>query len=229
MDKPPYPMECLARLVSWETTNCPLGRSRRRVCFMKLCPGICRNGEDLCEKCKQRPKASHTQTKMIHGLLTEPPPPESVVYGGEFYWKSVAEFGEPYYSEWLELAEEAQEAGEERCRVRGKKPWKVQRPSDEVLAEMPPKKKVVAKAVKKQMAEATPPKKGPLFAKFPTITTVYEESAKAPETLPTDSCRMWKEQDMWVTETGLVFQCTNTGEPGELIGKKVDGEFVAVE
>ena len=34
------------------------------------------------------------------------------------------------------------------------------------------------------------------------------------------------ESSVWIAENGMVFDCDTTGEPAELIGRHVDGDFV---
>ena len=71
--------------------------------------------------------------------------------------------------------------------------------------------------------------KGTLYEKFAPIKVIYEESEKNPEKLITDSSIIKKEKicgvEVWVAENNMVFDCDTTGEPGEFLGRLVDGEF----
>lgn len=221
-------MPCLARLTSWETTNSPIGDSNKRTSSVKLCKNTPEKGQVLCQDCLMRPEGGKYQTRMIHGTLMEPPPPDSHIYGSAWYWQRVAKHGDPS-SEWLEAAQKAQAAAEELCKRNGYSAWQVQRPSAWGLEEM--KKKTVAKA--KEPLSQVQEKKGTLLETFAPIKVVYEESEKAPEKLPTDTCKIWRdtfgEITVWISENGLVFDEDTTGQPGELIGHCVKGEFIALE
>jgi hypothetical protein len=144
----------------------------------------------------------------------------------------VAKHGEPFDEEWLAGAAEAQEAAEAACLAAGFQPWKVQRPSEEGLEEMKAKRgrgrPPVAAAAKAAVAD---PSQQNLKKFVVPMKTLYEESAKAPETLPTDTCKIWKEEidgdTIWVAENGMVFACCeSTGEPAELLGRRVNGDFL---
>ena len=178
----------------------------------------------------ERPTEGKYQSRMIHGLLTEPPPLDSHIYGSLWYWERVEKHGEPD-KEWLELAKKAQEDAEEVCRKDGMRAWKVQRPTAKDL-EMVIKKKKAEKSTSKPKSEAeaeTPVKKGTLLEKFAPIKVMYEEAEKQPVKMPTDSCKIKKEiyggLTFWVSETGLVFDINSIGEPGDFLGFMVDGEF----
>jgi hypothetical protein len=221
---------CLARLTDWEKTRILVGPSH--VSFARLCKNPVRNDESLCEECSMRGLQGciYTQSRMIHGLLTQEPPKDSLIYGSKGFWKLVKEYGMPGLAEaeaeeeaedsWLAAAIAAQEEGERRCFARGLDPWLVQRPahmSEEMV------KKVVPKV-------AAPGAKGTILAVFPQIRTMYEESDKPPEKLETDTCKIHKEVfgdiPVWISESGHVFDCDTTGEPGEFMGMMVDGELV---
>jgi hypothetical protein len=155
-----------------------------------------------------------TQSRMLHGLLTEEPPKDSLVYGSRAYWELVK--SDIPDKGWLIEACKAQEQAEERCGRQGLVPWMVQRP-DGMSEEM--KKKVVV-----------PVQKGSLLEKFPKIRTMYEESEKAPEKVEIDACSIRKEVyddiSVWISAEGHVFDCDTTGEPGEFMGMMIDGDLV---
>lgn len=219
-------MPCLARLTSWETTNSPIGDSNKRASIVKLCKNTPQKGQLLCDECLQRPECGKYQTRMIHGTLMEPPCNDSHLYGSQWYWERVAKHGDPNNTDWIERANAAQVKAEEVCKKEGYKPWKVQRPSAWSLEEM--KKKATIKA--KEVAQV---RKGTLLEKFAPIKVIYEESEKAPEKIPTDICKIWKdtinEKNVWISEHDLVFDEDTTGQPGEFIGHLVKGVIIGLD
>jgi hypothetical protein len=225
--------KCLARLTSWERTNSPIGDSNKRASIVKLCKNVPRTGL-LCDDCSGRPHDGKYQTKMCHGLLTEAPCESSHLYGSSWYWERVAKHGEPHDKGWLETAQEAQEAAEAVCLAAGYEPWRVQRPSEGGLEEMRVKKAKADKAAaaKRMASVQQQEQRQQVLTKFVVpIKVLYEESAKPPETLPTDTCEIWQEEvdgaKIWVTENGLVFACCDTtGEPAELLGRRKGDDFI---
>lgn len=209
-------MKCLARLTSWETTNSPIGESNKRSSSIKLCKNTPQKGI-LCEECSNRPTSGKYQTRMLHGLLTEPPPSDSHVYGSTWYWQRVSKYGDPIDTSWISSAKEAQRLGEERCALAGCSGWKIKRPDTIELEKM--KHKKVSYTLKES--------KGTLLESFAPVKVMYEESDKVPEKLPTDTVRITKkcvgDIYMWITESGMVFDCDSLGEPGEYMGRMVDG------
>jgi hypothetical protein len=229
--------KCLARLTSWETTNSPIGTSTMRTSIVKLCKNIPRNGQLLCDDCSERPTDGKYQTKIRHGLLTEEPCAASHIYGSSWYWGRVAKYGDPSDEHWIETAKRCQQAAEAFCLSAGHQPWRVQRPSESGLEEMRTKKAkedkvVAAKRVEQKLEKEKEKQKQQNLTKFIVpIKVIYEESAKQPERLPTDTCEIWEEVvndvAIWVAENGMVFEkCETTGEPGEFLGRRVNGEFI---
>jgi len=227
---------CLARLTSWERTNCAIGTSNKRASIVKICRNIPEKGYSICQDCSGRPIGGKYQTRMLHGRLTEEPCEASHIYGSSWYWQQVATYGETDDKEWLVKAQKAQAEAEKFCEstdAKGSlKAWKVQRPSALELEEMSRKKKEENKAVAAASAKARADKKGTLLEKFAPIKVTYEESSKTPEKLATDTCSLWKDViggiNVWISEAGHVFDCDTTGEAGELLGTMVDDKFVEV-
>ena len=217
--------KCLARLTKWNKTSCRLApcMTASRVV---LCDGIPKEGV-LCERCLKRPTDGRYQDTIIHGLLTEPITETSRIYGGPWYWSQVEKHGEPSNKEWLAAAIESQRVAEEFC---GPGAWRVQRPSDKEM-EMRKrmaltKKKTINPIVKEKVT-------GTVLAAFSPIKVLYEESVEDPVKMQTDTMLIHKEKfgddqnlEVWITANGLVFDCDTTGEPGELIGKYVNKEFI---
>lgn len=173
---------------------------------------------------------------MCHGLLTEPPCEASHIYGSSWYWSVVAKCGEPLDTTWIEAAEEAQAAAEELCLAAGYTPWKVQRPEEEDFEDMRVKKSKADKAAaaaRIAKVEKAAVNQQTLKKFVVPIKITYEESSKPPETLPTDTCEIWKEEvdgaSIWVTANGLVFaSCETTGEPAELLGRRKGDDFTPI-
>jgi len=123
---------CLARLTNWDKTAERLAPCMT-ACRIVLCKNTREGDSPICEHCKSRPVDGKYQTRMIHGLLTEPIPEASRLYGGPWYWMQVDKHGEPTNKEWLAAAMASQEAAEEAvaaAAVEAAKPWtawKVQR------------------------------------------------------------------------------------------------------
>jgi len=174
------------------------------------------------------------QDRLLHGLLTEPIPENSRIYGGPWYWEQVYKHFEGdnsllgHANEWLTAAIESQRLAEEFC---GPGAWKVQRPSAREVQ----MRKASAKNAKIKAKSGQPPTKekvqGTVLAAFSPIKIIYEESISDPVKLPTDTMKIRKETygdiAVWITENGLVFDCDTTGEPAELIARYVDGDFIA--
>ena len=228
---------CLARLTSWDKTNCAIGTSNKRASIVKVCKNVPEKGQSLCQECAERPTESKYQTRMIHGVLTDAPCEGSHIYGSSWYWQQVAMYGETDDTDWIAGALKAQKEAEEFCGSTDPEAWKVQRPDQKELVEMQKRKKKENKevaaarvaAVKEKDSEKgkgkdkdkDKAKKGTLLESFPLIRVMYQESEKTPEKLATDSCPIWKDVkegvDVWVSESGYIFACDSTGGVGELI------------
>jgi hypothetical protein len=159
---------------------------------------------------------------MIHGLLTEPIPEASRLYGGPWYWMQVDKHGEPGNKEWLAAAIASQEAAEEVVvaeAAAAAKPWtawKVQRMGVKEV-EMRKRKaegakakafaaKAGAVAASASAGAAAPPaaatKAAPALAKkagtllniFYKVDKKYQEAAADPVMMETDSYRIRKQK-----------------------------------
>ena len=238
---------CLARLTNWEKTAERLAKcmTASRVILCKNTP----EGDSLiCEYCKARPVDGKYQTRMIHGLLTEPIPEGSRLYGGPWYWMQVDKHGEPTNKEWLAAAMASQAAAEEAVTAAGAKPWKVQRLGVKEMemrkrkAEGAKAKASAAKAAAEEAkavaarAEAKPAqakKAGTLLNIFYKVDKKYEEAAPDPVMMETDAYRIRKQKigeiEVWISENGMVFNCEEgTGKIGEWIGRYVNDEYVEI-
>jgi hypothetical protein len=161
---------------------------------------------------------------MIHGLLTEPIPDISRLYGGPWYWMQVDKHGEPTNKEWLAAAMASQAAAEQAVAdavdvagVKGLTAWKVQRLGVKEIemrkrkAEGAKAKAFAAKAAASTEAKAAAPsavgakaappapakkagKSGTLLNIFYKVDKKYEEAAADPVTMETDSYRIRKQK-----------------------------------
>lgn len=216
---------CLARITNWEKTNFLIA-PRTRVSCVSICRNTPEEGLDLCKKCLSRNVGGKNQTPMIHGLLYEPIPDYSRVYGSPWYYDKVREHGEPDPS-ILKDAIAAMKAAEEwaleaKGAIRSK--GSAQTQSAAINKEEMPVKKITKQRVVKEKQKVPVVQKMPLL-----IKVIYEESSKPPQRLPTDSYTAELKDisgtKVWIV-AGRVFDSTASGEIGELIGKYVDGQFV---
>lgn len=246
---------CLARLTNWDKTAERLAPCMT-ACRIVLCKNTREGDSPLCEHCKSRPVDGKYQTRMIHGLLTEPIPDISRIYGGPWYWMQVDKHGEPGNKEWLAEAMASQAAAEEVVAAEGAEPWKVQRMG---VKEMEMRKRkaegakanafaaragAVAASVSGAVAASGPgaaakaavptvaKKAGTLLNIFYTVDKKYQEAAADPVMMETDSYRIRKQKvgdiEVWISENGMVFDCEDGGKIGEWIGRYVNEEFVEI-
>lgn len=237
--------KCIGRTAAWRLkgpgkTVGEIG-PRSRYTVVGICKQLVSEDCILCEECKRRylrQEESETfnkeQATRFHGLLTDPPPYESRVWGGPQYWErrdkleAAGALGED--PAWLDVARAAQAEAEAWCRAAGYEPWTVQRPTEEELKEM--KASSAAGRPKRQVPEV----KGQLSLKkfIPVIHTLYEESQQEPEKIASDTMKVEKrvvegccEAEMLVAANGMVFALDETGAATVLKGRVVDGVFVA--
>ena len=210
-------MPCLARLTNWDKTS-----FRIDSCFTVSYVVLCKNKVSvtsegpLCAECLTRPTESKYQTRMIHGLLTDPIPLTSSIYGGHVYWAKMKKFedaGKILSAEakaWIATASLAQEAAEALGGC------KVQRISDKAI-EMAKAKAAVVKA---KAAAAKGAVQKEVRSIFTPVDVRFSESEKAPVKLETDSMAIKLEVidgvSVWVAENGMRFENVK-GEVGELI------------
>jgi len=247
--------QCLARLTNWDKTAERLAPCMT-ACRVVLCKNTREGDSPICEHCKSRPVDGKYQTRMIHGLLTEPIPEASRLYGGPWYWMQVEKHGEPGNKEWLAAAMASQEAAEQAvdaAGVKGWTAWKVQRMG---VKEMEMRKRkaegakakafagragaaagagAAAAAVATKPAPAVakkPGKSGTLLNIFYKVDKKYEEAAPDPVMMETDAYRIRKQKvgdiEVWISENGMVFDCEDGGKIGEWIGRYVNEEFVEI-
>jgi len=180
----------------------------------------------------ERPLDGKYQSRMMHGLLTEPIPEGSKLYGGPWYWLQVDKHGDPKEKEWLSSAIESQKVAEEWC---GAGAWKVQRMSAkdvQMASEEKARRRAKAKADANAKAKANANAKKHLQTHTIATRLVYKESIDAPVMMQTDSYTLRKEvygdMEVFISQNGMVFE-SDDGEPGELIARYVKGEFVDLD
>jgi hypothetical protein len=221
------PKICYARLTKWEKTNETIGTANAKSSIAYMCKRSVKDGGFLCETCKTRPIEGKYQTRMVHGLVTDPFPEASHVYGSPWYWEKIALYGDPPQP-WVYAAEEAQKEIEESVKVDGLIPWKVQRPTAKMLEGMATARKKknsdVAKARHEKPAVPAVPVKtaGTLLGMFPEIRKMYQETDGAPISAKSFSSSItkttWKDEEVWMTESGRIYSNNGIGKPGSLIG-----------
>lgn len=203
-------MRCQARLMEYDSQY----KIGTRLAFKV---SVCRNPAQgtLCEGCAKRPTDRGKHEPRLHGLLTEPIPNDSHIYGGSWYWKQVEKFGEPS-AEWLASAKADQLVAEEW--IEGA--WKLgqgDKQAESTLLGMPSGQKQKQKQKQKQETPMIP-----LTHIFPPkLPPVYKESEKPVEALPTDYYKIVKGEyngiPVWILPNGKRFDMDEKGEPRNLI------------
>ncbi len=222
-------MLCQARLTNYHKTKTKIGtQTKWNATYLKLCDKEAMEGSDLCARCAQRPTSARNQITMIHGKLSEEIPYTSRIYGGDWYWDMVQQYGEPLDKQWLELAKQAQLEGEKRA---GAKAWRIPereagRLKEKKKPERPVRTKEEIKPVEQEEAiDEMPPKKklppAPPSQQLPfkPISQLMQESSEEPKMLPTDRQKLWKENGVWICETGFTFAVKEDGGIGKFLGK----------
>lgn len=235
----------MARLTDFaKTKSVCIGKSKHRCSIVKVCTSEAMEGNTLCEWCFTLPKDGRYKDgkyhgRNVHGLITEPIPEDSHIYGGPWYNGIVELYGDLEDKEWIKMAEEAQQKLEEEVRKRvgdnvvpkekKQKHQKAEQPVEEETekkkVQRGRKKKVVE--VEKEMPVKKIPDKGDKVQKttilnsYTTIKQFYVESDKQPKQLATDSMKMKKVvedgREIWLVENGMKFTVDTNGELGELI------------
>ena len=199
---------CHARLTQWDT-RCRIGTSKMYALKVYICKNTPKEGV-LCEGCSRRSRTTLKHEPRLHGLLTEPIPLNSHIYGGIWYTKQVEKYGEPS-QEWMVEAREQQRIAEA---------WV--KPAEQLENTMPPAK--VAAPAAKAVPAAKVAAQAPAAAKliFPKESFVlYRESAKPAVKMMTDSYTMergeYKGKPVWILPNGMRFDMDEAGEPKNLI------------
>lgn len=229
--------KCLGRLTNWDKTN-----FRIASCFTVSLPYQCGRKTDgeLCEKCMERPREGKYQTRMLHGLITEPIPAVSALYGSPMFWqkmKKLEESGDRLSAEAKEWIQAAEATLASQAEAGG---WKVQRPSDKEM-----EKEMRAAKAKKAKAKGSQPQTQTqtqtqtktqahtqsqnLKEIFKPVEVRFKEVDKPLVRMETDSidlCKMVIGDITVLIVDELVFDVDTKGEPGDHIGYYRDGEFI---
>lgn len=216
-------MTCLGRLTNWDKTS-----FRIDSCFTVSQVYQCgrKADGDLCQKCLERPRDGKYQTRILHGLVTEPIPLVSNVYGSPVYWQKLKKLEEAgkvlslEAKEWIQAAEAAQAETEKEGA------WKVQRPSAKEVEKMRKAKTSKAKAKTAEKPKVTQMQS--IKEIFKPVEVRFKEIDKPPVKMETDSIDLCKmvigEMTVFIVDE-LVFDTGAKGEVGEHIGYYRGEEF----
>ena len=228
-------MKCHARLTKW-TTRSLIGDSKHYALAAYVCTGTVTEGL-LCPACCNRSRTHKKYEQRIHGLLTEPIPESSHIYGGSWYWRQVAAAGEPP-ADWVLTAKALQAEAEEwvegawTMEASTCTEYRARQPSltasteqakpgesteDKEMASASTKTKAKAKAALKKSEPA------PLTHLFPPkLPPLYEETNKPARKMETDEWTLvkgeYKGVPVWILPNGKRFDMDEKGEPRNLIG-----------
>ena len=201
-------MRCHARLTRWDS-RCIIGTSKKMALKVYVCNSPA-DGE-LCEGCARRTTLPGKHEPRLHGLLTEPIPHDSHIYGGAWYWQQVERFGEPP-EEWVASAK-AQQAAAEQWVEGG---WTVTageavKPEERIQPKMPR-----AKKEKPPVTQSV----GVLSALL-SLPPLYRVSDKPVLKVHTDYWTIVKGEHngipVWILPNGKRFDMDEKGEPRHLI------------
>ena len=228
-------MPCMARRTHWVNTRFRIDNGFT-VSHVVLCQGEASG--DLCQRCANRRRDNtRDQSAMLHGLLTEPIPENSFIYGGPVFWAKMKKFedaGKVLSAEaraWLTMASAAQDAAEAigGCKVQRLDVNDTQTMTKGQLRAKAARAKVTATAT--ATATAKPAGTSAVKAKasdntvslknvFAPVEVRFTESETPPVTMETDSMNIRLEvvngKSVWVAENGMMFEDIK-GEPGELL------------
>lgn len=203
-------MKCHARLTKY-TTRSVIGEGKHYALQAYICRGTVKEGV-LCLACSNRSRTHPKNVLRLHGLLTEPIPDTSHIYGGSWYWRQVEAHGEPPL-EWI--AEAAARQAEAEAWVEGA--FKV-KPSEstedrDMGSGSSGKQKQKHKTKAKQTPEVLPLTK--LFP--PKVTPLYKEVPKSVTTMVIDYRTIVKGVHngvpVWVLPNGKMMHMDEQGEP----------------
>jgi len=206
-------MKCHARLTKW-TTRSVIGEGKHYALQAYVCRGTVQEGL-LCIACSNRSRTHAKNVLRLHGLLTEPIPDTSHIYGGSWYWRQVEKHGKPP-PEWI--VEAASRQAEAEKWVEGG--WILPEETGEAkpgerteVREMRKKAKVKPKVERPitPLTQLFPPKLPPL----------YEETNKPAKKMETDEWTLvkgeYKGVAVWILPNGKRFDMDEKGEPKNLI------------
>lgn len=210
-------MFCKARLTKG-ASRIRIGTSKRYALKVYVCSNP--SEDDLCCECKKKSRSAQKQNSRLHGLLTEPIPSDSHIYGGTWYMEQARRFGDPPAA-WIASAQQHQSIAEQW--VDGSVCIEVVRTGIEVARtgiQLVRTGIELARTIQEMPLKQTKlcPKK---------ICMMYKESDKAVVTLPRDTYSITKGVvdgiPVWILPNGKLFDMDDQGEPRNLIVLKNEG------
>ena len=185
-----------------------------------------RDREVLCKTCAKKSLTHVRHEPRLHGLLTEPIPDDSHIFGGAWYMRMVERFGPPPI-EWVMAAEINQKIAEGWVDGAWKYEDKAQSNNSSTEQVM---EKAVKKVPKKGTVAAAAPARAPKPAPAPvpiSLTTIapveimYKEAAKPIRTFETDSYTITKgvfrDIPVWILPNGKMYDMDPAGNPKTLL------------
>ena len=197
-----------------------------------LCKG--ETSGTLCQRCANRRRDNtRDQSAMLHGLLTEPIPENSFIYGGPVFWAKMKKFedaGKVLSAEaraWIAAASAAQDAAEAigGCKVQRVLVNDTQKMTKAQARAKDAREKAKESKDSKEGKESKDSKEAKLSTLslktvFAPVEVRFIESENPPVKMETDSMDIHLEvidgKNVWVAENGMRFEDVK-GEPGELL------------
>jgi hypothetical protein len=178
------------------------------------------DAEVLCKTCAKKSLTHVRHEPRLHGLLTEPIPDDSHIFGGAWYMRMVERFGPPPM-EWVMAAEINQKIAEGWVDGAWKYEDKAQSNHSTTEQGMEKAEKVIKKVPKKGTA-AAPAKAPPIsLTTIAPVEIMYKEAAKPIRTFETDSYTITKGvfQDIpvWILPNGKMYDMDPAGNPKTLL------------
>ena len=180
----------------------------------------------LCKTCAKKSLTHVRHEPRLHGLLTEPIPDDSHIFGGPWYLRMVERFGPPPM-EWVMEAEINQKIAEGWVDGAWIAPASASAEAKAAKAAKAQSKvsytdQGMEKAEKGKKAKKPPAKKEavPLTTIAP-IEIKYKEAAKPIRTFPTDSYTITKgvfrDIPVWILPNGKMYDMDPAGNPRSLL------------
>ena len=183
-------------------------------------------GDLVCKTCAKKSLTHVRHEPRLHGLLTEPIPDDSHIFGGAWYMRMVERFGPPPM-EWVIAAEVNQKIAEGWVDGAWKYQGKAQSDDSgteqgmESMQSEKGKKVQKKKAVTAVSAKQTVPT--PLTTVAP-IEIMYKEAAKPIRTFETDSYTITKgvfrDIPVWILPNGKMYDMDPAGNPKTLLSER---------
>uniref|UniRef100_A0A6C0L7W6 Uncharacterized protein n=1 Tax=viral metagenome TaxID=1070528 RepID=A0A6C0L7W6_9ZZZZ len=195
-------------------------------------------GDDgsLCKSCAKKSLTHVRHEPRLHGLLTEPIPDDSHIFGGAWYMRMVERFGPPPM-EWVIAAEVNQKIAEGWVDGAWKYEGKAQSDdsgTEQGMQDMQDMELEKGKKLQKKRAstamKASAPAPAPKQSVPTPLTTVapveimYREAAKPIRTFETDSYTITKgvfrDIPVWILPNGKMYDMDPAGNPKTLLSER---------